>query len=80
MPEYDVINCQIQAIYGEEKHNATGLSENNRWDENSNIMAEIRDIQREMDVDSRVAVLFPVYDFVRKTRVLMEDGDAIIHF
>ena len=80
MPEYDVINCQIQAIYGEEKHNATGLSENNRWDENSNIMAEIRDIQREMDVDSRVAVLFPVYDFVRKTRVLMEDGDAIYTF
>ena len=43
-------------------------------------MAEIRDIQREMDVDSRVAVLFPVYDFVRKTRVLMEDGDAIYTF
>lgn len=90
MPEYDLITCKINAVYGEEKYNITGIAGLDNPAGGSSLMKHIegaqevvtekRNVQKELETDSAIGSFFHQYDLLLKSRTLEGNGDTIYDF
>lgn len=80
----DTVSCRIEAAYGEEHYNVTGVSLNGEADDrylrNKGVVTQKRDVQREMTTDLEVGAVFREYDAQKGVRLLSGDGDVLYGF
>lgn len=82
MPENDCITCSLMAVYGEDKYKVFSIDKDrSKFIElAAGVVTEKRDVEKELYVDSSLALYFPAFDVKHKIRYLSGNMDEIYEF
>lgn len=82
MPEYDVITCQLKAVYGEEKYNVFSVDRDlaRFVDVPADILTQKRDVDKEMEADMAVSTIFTTFDEKKGLKLMQATSDEIYDF